>query len=58
MAIQKITFDAASVSSKMDADINHFLTSGVNGIFYGILGRCQASVSNNYISFHIDRGGC
>lgn len=51
MAIQKITFDAASVSSKMDADINHFLTSGVNGIFYGILGRCVASVSNNYISF-------
>ena len=51
MAIQKITFDAASVSSKMDADINHFLTSGVSGIFYGILGRCQASVSNNYISF-------
>ena len=51
MAIQKITFDAASVSSKMDADINHFLTSGVHGIFYGILGRCQASVSNNYISF-------
>ena len=51
MAIVKITFDAASVSSKMDADINHFLTSGVHGIFYGILGRCQASVSNNYISF-------
>ena len=51
MAVVKITFDAASVSSKMDADINHFLTSGVNGIFYGILGRCQASVSNNYISF-------
>ena len=51
MAIQKITFDAASVSSKMDADINHFLTSAVNGIFYGILGRCVASVSNNYISF-------
>ena len=51
MAIQKITFDAASVSSKMDADINHFLTSNKNGIFYGILGRCHASVSNNYISF-------
>ena len=51
MAVVKITFDAASVSSKMDADINHFLTSGVHGIFYGILGRCQASVSNNYISF-------
>ena len=51
MAIQKITFDAASVSSKMDADINHFLTSNKNGIFYGILGRCQASTSNNYISF-------
>ena len=50
MALIKITFDAASVSSKMDADINHFLTSGVSGIFYGILGRCQASVSNNYIS--------
>lgn len=51
MAIVKITFDAASVSSKMDADINHFLTSGVSGIFYGILGRCQCSTSNNYISF-------
>lgn len=51
MAVQKITFDAASVSSKMDADINHFLTSGVNGIFYSILGRCQCSTSNNYISF-------
>ena len=51
MSLVKITFDAASVSSKMDADINHFLTSGVSGIFYGILGRCQASVSNNYISF-------
>ena len=51
MAIVKVTFDAASVSSKTDADINHFLTSGVSGIFYGILGRCVASVSNNYISF-------
>ena len=51
MALIKIAFDAASVSSKMDADINHFLTSGVSGIFYGILGRCQASVSNNYIAF-------
>jgi len=51
MSLVKITFDAASVTSKMDADINHFLTSGVNGVFYGILGRCQCSTSNNYISF-------
>ena len=51
MSLVKITFDSASVSSKMDADVNHFLVSGVNGIFYSLLGRCQASISNNYINF-------
>ncbi len=51
MALVKITFDSSSVTSKMDADVNHFLVSGINGIFYTLLGRCQASVSNNYITF-------
>lgn len=51
MSLVKITFDAASVTSKMDADLNHFLASSVNGVFYGILGGCRCSTSNNYISF-------
>lgn len=51
MALIKITFDSASVSSKMDADVNHYLTSSQNGIFYDLGGRCAASVSNSYIIF-------
>ena len=51
MSLIKITFDASSVSSKMDADIIHFLANKQNGIFTDVLGRCQASVSNSYISF-------
>lgn len=51
MGLIKITFDSASVTSKQDADLNHFLVSSQNGIFAWVLGRCQASTSNNYINF-------
>lgn len=51
MALIKITFDNASVTSKQDADCNHFLAGGVNGIIDKVLGKCQASVSNSYIQF-------
>ena len=51
MSLIKITFDSASVTSKQDADINHFLANNQNGIFSSLLGGCVASTSNNYISF-------
>ena len=51
MAVVKITFDNSSVTSKQDADCNHFLANGQNGIIEGVLGVCQASVSNSYIQF-------
>lgn len=51
MALIKITFDSASVTSKQDADLNHFLASKQNGRVSGILGGITPSTSNNYISF-------
>ncbi len=51
MALVKITFDNASVTSKQDADCNHFLANKQSGVIDGILGRCQASISNSYIQF-------
>ena len=51
MSLVKITFDNCSVSSKQDADCNHYLVNGQNGVVYGVLGRCQPSVSNSYINF-------
>lgn len=51
MALIKITFDNASVTSKQDADCNHFLANKQNGVVDGILGRCQPSISNSYIQF-------
>lgn len=51
MALIKITFDNASVTSKQDADCNHFLANKQSGVIDGILGRCQASISNSYIQF-------
>ena len=51
MALVKITFDASSVTAKMDADMNHFMASSQNGVCAWVLGRCLPSTSNNYISF-------
>ena len=52
MALQKITFDGSSVTSKRDADINHHLGGLVRaGIIEGLGNECQVSVSNNYITF-------
>ena len=51
MALIKITFDNASVTSKQDADCNHFLANKQSGVVDGILGRCQPSISNSYIQF-------
>ena len=52
MALQKITFDGSSVTSKRDADINHHLGGLVPaGIISGLGSECSVSVSNNYIKF-------
>jgi len=52
MAVKKITFDGCSVSSKQDADINHFLGGSVPaGVLKGIGNECTVSTSNNYITF-------
>lgn len=52
MALQKITFDGSSVTSKKDADINHHLGGLVPaGIISGLGSECSVSVSNNYIRF-------
>ena len=51
MALQKITFDGSSVTSKRDADINHHIGGLVRaGIIEGLGNECQVSVSNNYIT--------
>lgn len=51
MGLVKITFDSASVTSKEDADLNHFLANNQNGRVSGILNAVTPSTSNNYISF-------
>lgn len=51
MALIKITFDNGSVTSKQDADCNHFLANKQSGVIDGILGKCQPSISNSYIQF-------
>lgn len=52
MALQKITFDGASVTSKKDADLNHHLGGLIPaGIISGLGNECSVSVANNYITF-------
>lgn len=51
MALVKIIFDDATVSSKQDADYYHFVASKKNGVLDGVLGKCVPSVSNSNISF-------
>lgn len=51
MGLIKITFDSASVTSKQDADLNHFLANKQNGRVSGVLNGVTPSTSNNYISF-------
>ena len=52
MALQKITFDGCSVTSKRDADLNYHISGCVPaGIISGLGNECSVSVSNNYITF-------
>jgi hypothetical protein len=51
MGLQKITFDGANVTSKMDADLYHFLFSKDVGIFKDIKQECSFTLASNTITF-------
>ena len=51
MGIQKITFDGANVTSKIDADLYHFLFSSEVGILKGVKAECSFTLANNTITF-------
>lgn len=51
MGLQKITFDGANVTSKMDADLYHFLFSNTVGILNGLKNSVAYSLANNKITF-------
>ena len=52
MGVQKITFDGASVTSKIDADLQHFLFSYEVGILNGIRKIVLVyTLANNTITF-------
>ena len=51
MGIQKITFDGANVTSKIDADLYHFLFSTEVGILKDVKAQCSYTLANNTITF-------
>ncbi len=51
MALQKITFDGASVNAKVDADLYHFLLSNQIGIIRGFKNQVNHTISSNTITF-------
>ena len=51
MGVQKITFDGANITAKMDADLYHFFFSKEVGILEDIKQECVYSLSNNTITF-------
>lgn len=46
-----MTFDGANVTSKMDADLYHFLFSKSIGVLYGLKNSVNYSLANNTITF-------
>lgn len=51
MGLQKITFDGANVTSKIDADLYHFLFSNSIGILNGLKNNINYSLSGSNITF-------
>ena len=51
MGVQKIIFDGANVTSKIDADLHHFLFSKDVGILKGLKQECSFTLANNTITF-------
>lgn len=51
MAIKKLTFDEALNTAKDDAYFNWYLTNKINGIFYDLGNKCEATSINGTITF-------
>ena len=51
MGVQKITFDGASVNSKIDAELYHFLFSKQIGIVKDFKNSVNFTISSNTITF-------
>ena len=51
MGLQKITFDGASITAKVDADLYHFLLSNQVGIIKGFKNDVSVTVSNSTFNF-------
>ncbi len=51
MGIQRIIFDGANVTSKIDADLYHFLFSKDVGVLKGLKQECACTLANNTITF-------
>ena len=51
MGVQKVIFDGANVTSKIDADLHHFLFSKDVGILKGLKQECAFTLANNTITF-------
>jgi len=51
MGVQKVTFDGANVTSKIDADLYHFLFSSDVGILRNVKLGCSYTLANNTITF-------
>ena len=51
MGIQKITFEGANVTAKIDADLYHFFNSFNVGILKGLKNECSMTLANNTITF-------
>jgi hypothetical protein len=51
MGLQKITFDGANVTSKIDADLYHFIFSNQIGVLSGLKNSVSYTLANNTITF-------
>ena len=51
MGVQKVTFDGANVTSKIDADLYHFLFSSDVGVLKNVKSGCSYTLANNTITF-------
>jgi hypothetical protein len=51
VGIQKVTFDGANVTSRVDADLYHYLFSKDVGILKGLKQECLFTLANNTITF-------
>ena len=51
MGLKKLTFDEALNTAKDDAYFNWYLTNKINGIFYDLGNKCEATSINGTITF-------